>query len=152
MKLYIMRHGEAGWDAPTDAQRSLTAAGSAAVKAMLAAHREQLNGVKAIVSSPYLRARQTAALAADLLQVPTLDTDAAFAPESPVVEALTQLEQLPWQGLLLVAHQPLLGNLVATLTCGDARYAEPMAPGSLVVLELDWPAAGMAQQVNKFNA
>jgi phosphohistidine phosphatase len=152
MKLYIMRHGEAGWNAPSDAQRSLTVAGSAAVKSVLAAHRESLAGVTAIVSSPYLRARQTAALAAELLQVPTLDTNAGFVPESPVVEALTQLEQLPWQGLLLVAHQPLLGNLIATLTCGDARYAEPMAPGSLVVLELDWPAAGMAQLITKFNA
>ncbi|UTW13289.1 phosphohistidine phosphatase SixA [Marinobacterium rhizophilum] len=151
MKLFIMRHGEAGWDAPSDAQRSLTPAGTAAVKTMLAVHKDQLEGVTAIVSSPYLRARQTAALAASMLQVPTLEANSGFVPESAVVEALAQLEQLPWQGLLLVAHQPLLGNLVSTLVSGDARYAEPMDPGSLAVLELDWPAAGMAKLINKFN-
>lgn len=151
MKLYIMRHGEAGWDAPTDAQRSLTPTGAAAVQAMLKVNAPRLDGVTSIVSSPYLRAQQTAALAAKVLQVPTLAPAASFIPEASVTVALAQLEQLPWQGLLLVAHQPLLGDLVATLVSGDARYAEPLAPGSLVILELDWPAAGLAQLVEKLN-
>ncbi len=152
MQLFIMRHGEAGWDAASDADRCLTSAGTAAVRAMLAAHKDQLSGVSAIVSSPYLRARQTAALVAEALSVPVLESNAAFVPESSVGDALVQLEQLPWQGLLLVAHQPLLGNLIATLVAGDARYAEPMEPGSLAILELDWPAAGLARLVTKLSA
>lgn len=151
MQLFIMRHGEAGWDAACDADRSLTSAGTAAVRVMLTKHKDQLKGVSAIVSSPYLRARQTAALAAEILSVPTQLPDAAFVPESSVGDALVQLEQLPWQGLLLVAHQPLLGNLIAALVAGDVRYAEPMEPGTLAILELDWPAAGLARLVKKLS-
>nr|WP_067289700.1 phosphohistidine phosphatase SixA [Marinobacterium profundum] len=151
MQLFIMRHGEAAWDAAVDAERSLTPAGTAAVRSMLAAHKDQLKGIRAIVSSPYLRARQTAAQAAEILSVPILVPEAAFVPESPAADALVQLEQLPWQGLLLVAHQPLVGNLITTLVAGDARYAEPMDPGALVMLELDWPAAGLARLVTKLN-
>ncbi|WP_026291534.1 phosphohistidine phosphatase SixA [Marinobacterium rhizophilum] len=152
MELFVMRHGEAGWDAPVDAERSLTPAGTAAVRAMLAANVQQLAGVKAVVSSPYLRARQTAALVAEVLGVPILAPKVAFVPESSVSDALAQLEQLPWPGVLMVAHQPLLGNLVATLLDGNARYAEPMDPGALVMLELDWPAAGMARLIKKLDA
>jgi phosphohistidine phosphatase len=152
MQLFVMRHGEAGWDAASDADRSLTPMGAVAVRAMLMVHKDQLKGVSAVVSSPYLRARQTAALAAEVLSVPTLLPDAALVPESSVGDALVQLEQLPWQGLLLVAHQPLLGNLIAALVTGGARYAEPMEPGSLAILELDWPAAGLARLVTKLSA
>jgi phosphohistidine phosphatase len=150
MRLYLMRHAEAGWDAVSDAERALTPAGIVCVRRLLASDTGVLSDIKAIVSSPYRRARQTAALVSEQLAVPVLDPDPAFVPETSVIAALSQLEQLPWAGLLLVAHQPLLGELIATLA-GDTRYPEPMAPGSIAVLETDWPAAGLAQLVAKLD-
>ncbi len=152
MKLFLMRHGEAGWNATSDAERVLTPAGIAGVKLVLEGNMKILADVSAVVSSPYRRACQTASLMSEHLAVPLLSPDAGFTPDAPLSLALSQLEQLPWAGLLLVAHQPLLGDLVATLVTGETRSPEPMAPATIAILELDWPAAGLARLVAKLEA
>ncbi|GGO75891.1 phosphohistidine phosphatase SixA [Marinobacterium nitratireducens] len=151
MKLYLMRHGEAGFNAASDFERSLTEAGVAALDRLLEREHETLRDIRLIVSSPYLRARQTAQRLAAHLGAVQLDPVGAFTPESEVTTALAALETCATDGLLLVAHQPLLGKLVATLCDGDARYPEPMLPGSIAILELDWPAAGLGVLVKKLD-
>ena len=68
MKLYVMRHGPAEDDAPTgrDADRALTAAGRERVAAVAKALSEANESPFAILSSPLVRAMQTAEIVADI--------------------------------------------------------------------------------------
>lgn len=150
-RIFLMRHGEAGFDAASDIERSLTARGLASLDRLVEREAQRLSPVSAILSSPYRRALQTAERVQKRLGVPLLEPDAAFTPDRSVADALAALERAPWQNLLLVSHQPLLGNLVATLVHGDARYPEPMMPGSLAIVELDWPAAGLGHLLARLD-
>ncbi|NVK41303.1 MAG: phosphohistidine phosphatase SixA [Oceanospirillaceae bacterium] len=151
MKLYLMRHGEAGFDAPSDFDRSLTERGIMALDRMLSRERAVLDDVSAVLPSPYLRARQTADRVVSHLGVPLLEPNTAFIPDIDTRLALAALESSMLDGLLLVSHQPLIGKLVATLIEGDARRPEPMLPGAVAILELDWPAAGLATLLKKLH-
>lgn len=142
MKVWVLRHGEAANNAATDAQRPLTKLGEGEVLTSAA----QLVGqpLEAIVASPYLRAQQTATLAhnalrfdADVLTVPWL------TPESDPLEVAVHLEKLGLDHVLLVSHQPLVGNLISLLQHGNLREPEPMRTASLAELEGDWPLAGL---------
>jgi len=151
MKLFLMRHGEAGFDAGSDFERPLTQRGIGQLDRMLACEQEALADVVRVLSSPYRRARQTAERVAMHLALPLLDADAAFVPDAGVPAVLEALESYPLDGLLLVSHQPLLGKLVATLVEGDARHPEPMLPGSVAIVELDWPAAGLGRLLKRLH-
>ncbi len=60
MKIYIMRHGQAGMNAKTDEQRPLTEQGIEESIHMASWLAPQLDGVlDLVVHSNYLRARQT---------------------------------------------------------------------------------------------
>lgn len=44
--------------------------------------------------------------------------------------------------MLLVSHQPLVGELIGVLVHGSAQQAEPMSTASLAELEGEFVAAG----------
>lgn len=133
MQLLFLRHAEAhpaASDQP-DAERALTEAGL---------HRAYLIGkmlrcvqliLNAVYTSPYLRARQTAQAVAETLQVP-LVADPLLAPGCGPAE-LERLVQAyaPGETLLVVGHQPDLGELVRWLTGAAVR----LPPGGLAVVE-----------------
>ncbi len=120
MKLWVLRHGEAELRANSDAERRLTAHGREQV-VRSAAH---LLGqpLQAIIASPYVRAQQTAAL---------------------VHETLGFAERLGLEHVLLVSHQPLVGNLVGLLQHGHLQQPAAMSTASLAELEGEWPLAGL---------
>ncbi len=140
VKLYIMRHGQAEMAAPSDAQRSLSEAGRAEVRRIA----ESLKGIPfdGILCSPYVRARQTADIVAEVIQGPERTVSDCFTPDdSPV----TALENLPEEGCwLLVAHMPLVASLAGLLVEGKAHAGPGFSTAMIVELELDYPAAGMA--------
>lgn len=139
MKLWLLRHGEAQPHAPSDAQRNLTAQGRREVLRS-AAH---LIGqpIQAILASPYVRAQQTAQLVREALGFePEIRTVPWLTPDTDPLTALAQLDSA--DNLLLVSHQPLVGNLIGLLHGGPPQ---PMSTASLAELEGDWPlAAAMA--------
>ena len=124
-ELLLLRHGiaeERGPDQP-DAVRALTPAGISRTAAVLARLRRLDLGCELLITSPLVRARQTAELA----------VDAALAPDFSVSEALAPAGD-PWpllrwppgvHRLGLVGHEPDLGNLAAALIGAT--------PGSLVL-------------------
>ena len=112
MKLWLLRHGEAEAYQRHDADRQLTEQG----RQQILQTAEFLRDIPfdRVLSSPYLRARQTAELLSATLQrqgnnevVPWL------TPEEDVREVVRKLDGYPAESVLLVAHQPLLGNLVS---------------------------------------
>lgn len=139
MKLWVLRHGEAQAHARSDAERELTAHGREEVLRSAA----ELIGqpIQAILASPYVRAQQTAQLVREALGF-ELDVRTVpwLTPDSDPLEAARHLDST--DNLLLVSHQPLVGNLIGLLQHGHFRAPQPMSTASLAELEADLPLAG----------
>ncbi|KMM78954.1 phosphohistidine phosphatase SixA [Pseudomonas deceptionensis] len=139
MKLWILRHGEAEPHARRDAERELTAHGREQV--LHSAARLIGQPLDSILVSPYVRAQQTAELVRKTLGFTSvLVTVPWLTPES---EPKYALGKLPDTGnVLLVSHQPFVGELISLLLHGNLRQPQPMQTASLVELEGEWPLAG----------
>ena len=62
MKVYIMRHAQASFNAPSDRERPITDAGIKQTQNLLLANRDNISDINLIWSSDLLRAKQTAGL------------------------------------------------------------------------------------------
>lgn len=114
-----------------DAARELTNRGRLQIPVMGALLRAQPLSV--VYVSPYLRAQQSARLlglpaGVELITVPWL------VPETEPTEVLRQLDG-DQPSILLVAHQPLLGELAGLLVHGHRQ--QPLALGTANLVELD---------------
>jgi phosphohistidine phosphatase len=123
MRVTLIRHGEAGDDAPRDELRSLTLRGRAAVARVGRTLHRRGGDFSLIVSSPLVRALQTAEiLAATLGYAGRLVASDALVPEAPVSEALDLLSSLAEEeSVALVAHEPILSSLAGALL-GRGRF------------------------------
>ena len=139
MKIWILRHGEAESHARRDAERELTAHGREQVLHSAALLIGQ--PLDSILVSPYVRAQQTAELVRKALGFTSgLITVPWLTPES---EPKFAVSKLPDSGnVLLVSHQPFVGELISLLVHGHVRQPQPMQTASLVELEGEWPLAG----------
>jgi phosphohistidine phosphatase len=139
MKLWVLRHGEAEPHARRDAERELTAHGREQV--LHSAARLIGQPLDSILVSPYVRARQTAELVRKTLGFTSgLVTVPWLTPDS---EPKFAISKLPDTGnVLLVSHQPFVGDLISLLLHGNLRQPQPMQTASLVELEGEWPLAG----------
>ena len=130
MRLFIVRHAEAALGEPDDL-RPLTEAGRE--HARLLGQRFAEDGIQpdAVLSSPLLRARETAAEIAKAVGV-EVEADERLAPgaepEDVRAAALGRGETV-----VVVGHQPDCGRTVATLS-GGPEPAFP--PGAVVAVEV----------------
>ncbi|OXS20462.1 phosphohistidine phosphatase SixA [Pseudomonas rhodesiae] len=148
MKLWILRHGEAEAHARTDAERNLTERGRAEVLRSAAHLIGQPLG--AIIASPYVRAQQTARLVREALGfVPDIRTVPWLTPEGSPEQVLAHL--VAEDNVLLVSHQPLVGNLISFLQHGHSRQLQPMYTASLAQLEGEFALAGLMSLVSVKN-
>jgi len=148
VKLWILRHGEAEAHARTDAERNLTERGRAEVLRSAAHLIGQPLG--AIIASPYVRAQQTARLVREALGfVPDIRTVPWLTPEGSPEQVLAHLEAE--DNVLLVSHQPLVGNLISFLQHGHSRQPQPMYTASLAQLEGEFALAGLMSLVSLKN-
>lgn len=122
MKIYFLRHGEAEERQPglSDAQRQLTPAGIAEMRAIgrgLAALDLRLD---TILTSPLIRAHQTAALAAEALGlVDHLREDQRLASGARFADLDHALQdEKPTARVLLVGHEPDFSSLISELIGG----------------------------------
>ena len=143
MKIYLMRHGIASEpDGPgfeDDRQRPLTARGRDIINKIARALKKLDVKPELILSSPYVRAEQTAAILAkefdrqqhlifsDLL-VPTGEADAII---SAIVKNYMADE------LLIVSHVPCLNLLVSFLAAADLDLAINIKKGGVCCLLAD---------------
>ncbi|MBY4676940.1 SixA phosphatase family protein [Marinobacterium arenosum] len=153
MMIYLMRHGLAEpFGSRNDELRELTEAGRNQVRAQFIASRDRLLQIEQIVHSPYLRARQTAQIGAELLGVERLLADDRLVPEADPRLALELLERDSDTTTLYVTHNPFVGKLIGLLCQGDSRQPEPMDTAMLAMVEADWPAAGLGRLRGKHAA
>lgn len=144
MRLIVLRHAEAEAGADMDAGRQLTSNGRRQAEFMRSRLVEQVGDYR-LLSSPWQRALTTAEILAEGKTVPV---NSELTPSSSLTTAATALESMfvSEQPLVVVTHQPLCGFLIHWLTEGRGLPLS-VAPCSGALLELDWPAAGMARLV-----
>lgn len=142
---YISRHGEAEPYAATDAERPLTLNGCEAVKKLWETLREQGVQPVGIISSPYVRAQQTAAIIASVFGELQVQTSTLITPDASVSTVFEWLEQEAAQdGILFVSHMPLVGKWVGQLTQGlGAAISMPVAGVAAVTAERVAPGEGV---------
>ncbi len=131
--LYLLRHAKSDWKQPaaTDFERPLSERGRADAPRMAAWLVGQSDQPAAMISSPALRAYQTAMIFAHALDIDAgnIQFDNRIYEASPgtllaVVSALPEQAQ----SVLLVGHNPGLDCLLQTL----CREVEPEADGKLM--------------------
>ena len=146
MNLYLMRHGIAlAANDPSvaiDADRPLSPKGIKRTRKIAKGMRRLSLSFDVLLTSPRVRARQTADLVAAALGAEAcLEEIAGLSPESTVEVLLLGL--IPYQDrgdLLLVGHEPLLSNTLAHLLAGKpSRNALNMEfkKGGLCRIEID---------------
>jgi phosphohistidine phosphatase len=124
--IYLLRHGEAEDGDGDDAARRLTEKGERQARAAGLALRELDTGIEACLSSPKVRAYETARLACDALGI-----------EVEVTEALRggrfdALDLAAGRGnVLLVGHEPDFSTEVGRLTGANVE----MKKGGIAVVE-----------------
>ena len=145
MNLYLMRHGIAvESDDPAvshDNQRALTPKGAKRLRRAARGLRHLDISFDGILTSPVLRARQTAEIVAIALGLESrLEEVSGLAPESAVEHLLFGLERYQdRKHLLMVGHQPLLGKTINSLLCGSGGHGLEidLRKGSLCRIEID---------------
>ena len=140
MRLYIVRHGEAEGQVTTDQARALTSRGREDVAQLWQALVALGVSPSRLISSPYVRARQTAdIIAARFPQVARVELD-SITPDGEPAEVIEELARLGVDdGWTLVSHMPFVDLLCGLLVDGQ-RYPFPV--GSVACVELEVMAAG----------
>lgn len=141
MRLWLLRHGEAQRFAPQDSLRALTERGREEVLA--SAERLRGRPLEAILTSPYVRARQTAELVAQALDYRgALEIHSWLTPDSDPMDALEQLSRRIEGELLVVTHQPFVGALAGLLIHGHRQSPLAMSTAALVGLRGEYLLVG----------
>mgnify|MGYP002624028870 CR=1 FL=1 len=150
MWIYLLRHGvaEDRRDGGADEERALTDEGVRKLRRAAEAWSELVETPAVILSSPLVRARQTAGVFAEAVGFDGApDIDDALVPHAAPALATTRLESELLAGtrsVALVGHEPHLGLLLGALLTGDARLAVPLKKGMLVALETGSPTNVLA--------
>jgi len=135
MKIYVMRHGPAEDFASSgrDADRALTPIGRDRVRAVAKLLASEDEAPRVIVSSPLVRALQTAEIVAAETSVDRVETARDLAPGGDSAAFVASLVRDRRKRAMIVGHEPDLSALVATL-CG--AFARDMLKGMVVGLHV----------------
>ena len=141
MHLYILRHADADTEAATDSARTLSEKGEE--QARKVAQFCRTHGIQpgVIFASPLIRAQQTAKPVAKELrmEITTARWLACGAKPEAILAELAAVENVP--AVLLVGHEPDLGNLIAHLL-GAVSGSIHVRKASLTLVEVMLPRRG----------
>ena len=144
MNLYLLRHGIAvepgtpGYE--RDSERPLIPKGERRLQSAAAAMAKLELSFDLILSSPFVRSRQTAEIVAGELglkkRVEFYDGLVPGGNPKVLIHALNELKPEP-ENVLLVGHEPYLSKLIALLTAGSTNMEIDLKKGSLCKLEAE---------------
>jgi phosphohistidine phosphatase len=143
MNVYVLRHGLAGKalasNAAADRLRPLTSKGRKKMAKIALAMRHTGLVVELILSSPCLRARQTAAIVAEAFgareRLGYLDALSVGESAEALLRKLERQHPLA-ENLLLVGHEPQLSRFISLLLAGSPRLAIQLKKGGLCKLSV----------------
>jgi phosphohistidine phosphatase len=128
MELYLIRHGIAALreDYANDEDRPLTNKGREKTAKVAKQLHERGLRFDLILTSPLVRARETAAILQDAGLASNVEEFIALTPDGDIYAWISWLEERSHKatrdkGLALVGHQPDLGNWAETLVWGYAK-------------------------------
>jgi len=143
MNLFILRHGIAvepgtlGFE--NDADRPLIPKGERRLRSAAAAMKKLELSFDLILSSPFVRARQTAEIVAGELKlkqrIEFLDGLVPGGNPKALIHTLNELKPTP-ENVLLVGHEPYLSRLISLLVSGHADAVIEMKKGGLCKLDV----------------
>jgi len=148
MDLYILRHAIAEDASKTgkDRDRNLTPEGIEKTKASAAALKRLDIQFDLILTSPFKRTVQTA----EIIAIETGTAEPQFFPplssgesSSLLIDSLQRVD--PPGNVLIVGHEPDLGNLISILLSGSDKLGIAMKKGALCKLHCLRIAPGMAR-------
>ena len=140
MQIYLLRHGiaEDGIPGRSDRERALTTEGRKRLREVLVAVKAAGVAPDLLLASPYKRAQETAAIAAEVLGYRrNIETTTALVPESSP-EAVWE-EIRVWRDarqLLLASHEPLMSSTLAHLL-GCPQLLVEFKKGAIARVDLD---------------
>lgn len=140
MILYFLRHGDAVESALLhDSERPLSELGlqQAGNAGRFLARMNAT--VELILSSPLLRARQTAEAVQQEIGIGTISTSEHLVPSSNPVQLFAELSNSPSETILLVGHEPHLSTTISLLVAGDERAHIEMKKSSLACVSISKP-------------
>jgi phosphohistidine phosphatase len=143
MDVWLLRHAEAHDSSRSgrDEDRELTSKGLSRAEAVARGLASLEPSVDVVLTSPLIRARQTAEAAARALGTEPPRELAALAPGvAPRRTAEELAAEKKWNSVLLVGHQPHLGSLIGLLVFGDARREVPLRKAG--VAHVSWEPKG----------
>jgi phosphohistidine phosphatase len=122
MRVTLIRHAEAGDDAPSDGERALTLRGRGDARRMGRALARRGIELDLLISSPLVRAVQTAEIVAAAVDYRArVEVSELLVPEGAASRVLGLLKTVGRGGpenrsIALVAHEPILSAVAAALT------------------------------------
>jgi phosphohistidine phosphatase len=147
MKLYLVRHATASDIARSDAERELTREGREEARIVGVALAKLGGKPSRVWSSPLVRARQTAEIAAQAAKfrgkVELLD-ELANGTSTPALLKMLQSHSSE-EEVLLVGHMPSLSDHLAALIGSKSPQGLPFGKGSAACIEMDELRAGRGQ-------
>jgi len=139
MQLYLLRHGIAEDARPgqSDADRALTPEGIKRLREILKRARTAGVAPSVIMTSPYLRARQTAELAKEILGFKDeLTPSSKLTPMASPLETWTEVRTLRKEpAVLLAGHEPHMSMFMSFLL-GTPELRVDFKKGAMVRIEL----------------
>ncbi|MCW8917780.1 MAG: histidine phosphatase family protein [Gammaproteobacteria bacterium] len=135
-ELLVVRHAIAEERAPgmDDALRPLTAEGRNRMVVASRGLQRQHENIDTLLSSPLLRARQTAEILAGNYPHATLQTCAALTPDLGSSKLVRALNQTGGTSLAIVGHEPGLSRLITALICGEEGDGFVLKKGGAALL------------------
>ena len=138
LELYLIRHGvaaERGEEFPDDSKRPLTSDGIARLKKEAKALDMLDVGFDQILSSPLVRAKQTADVFAEVMKgkPPVATTDALTPAGSPAAVIQELGKHMRKARVALVGHEPNMGELAAHLI--GAKIPLPFKKGAIARID-----------------
>ncbi len=149
LELYLIRHGiaaERGDEYPDDSKRPLTSGGIARLRKEAKALDAMGVGLDHIITSPLVRARQTADVLAETLKSkPSVSLSDALAPAGAPAAVMQDLAKHMRKGrIALVGHEPNIGELAARLIA--ARMPLAFKKGGICRIDFEvFPPKGTGQ-------
>jgi phosphohistidine phosphatase len=140
MEVYLLRHGiaEPRGAGRTDAERKLTEEGRQKLRQVLARARAAKVEPSLILTSPLIRAVQTAQIAAEVLRYQgAIVTADALLPSSSARAVWRELGAHAGEAAVLLAgHEPLLSETASYLV-GASRVVVDLKKGALLRIDLE---------------
>ena len=149
MDLYVLRHGLAGdrngAEYSNDDERPLTEKGVRRMARQVRGLRSLGISIDVIVSSPLVRAAQTAQIVHEGLEMTgRLVTSNALAPGGSPSQLISHLATgySSADDVMVVGHEPFLTGLISVLTTGDPEPVVRLRKGALCKLRVPAPRYG----------